>query len=95
MRGADVIANALKAEGVEFVAGVTGGSTMAIYDALHSLNMRILVCRNERGAADIADGFARITARPGAAHAPRTEDERHCLEGQTKQGKRSGEEVKE
>ena len=67
MRGADVIANALKAEGVEFVSGVTGGSTMAIYDALHSTNMRILVCRHERGAADIADGYARITGRPGVA----------------------------
>lgn len=67
MRGADVVANALKAEGVEFVAGVTGGSTMAIYDALQSIDMRILVCRHERGAADIADGYARITGRPGVA----------------------------
>ena len=67
MRGADAIVNALKAEGVEFVSGVTGGSTMAIYDALHSINMRILVCRHERGAADIADGYGRITGKPGVA----------------------------
>lgn len=65
MRGADVIASALKAEGVEFVAGVTGGSTMAIYDAIHSAGIRILVCRHERGAADIADGYARVTGKPG------------------------------
>ncbi len=65
MRGVEAIANALKAEGVEFIAGVTGGSTQAIYDALHMANMRILVCRHERGAVDIADGYARTTGRPG------------------------------
>ena len=65
MRGADLVANALKAEGVEFVAGVTGGSTMALYDAIHSAGIRILVCRNERGAADIADGYARMSGKPG------------------------------
>jgi acetolactate synthase-1/2/3 large subunit len=67
MQGVEAIANALKAEGVEFVAGVTGGSTQAIYDALHMANMRILVCRHERGAVDMADGYARTTGRPGVA----------------------------
>ena len=41
VRGADAIVNALKLEGVEFVAGITGGSTTAIFDALHSANIRI------------------------------------------------------
>jgi len=67
MRGADIVASALKAEGVEFVAGVTGGSTMAMYDAIHSAGIKILVCRHERGAADIADGYARATGKPGVA----------------------------
>jgi acetolactate synthase I/II/III large subunit len=65
MRGAEIVASALKTEGVEFVAGVTGGSTMHMYDAIHAAGIPILVCRHERGAADIADGYARASGKPG------------------------------
>lgn len=68
IRGADAIAEALRQEGVTFVAGVTGGSTFEMFDAISRVpEIKILVTRHERNAVDIADGFARVSGRPGVA----------------------------
>ncbi|MCC7104760.1 MAG: thiamine pyrophosphate-binding protein [Chloroflexi bacterium] len=68
VRAADIIAEAMRQEGVTFVAGVTGGSTFEMFDAISKIpDVRILVTRHERNAVDIADGYARVSGRPGVA----------------------------
>ena len=67
MRGADAVALALRAEGVPFVAGITSGSTMELADALltNAPEIRRILTRHERVAADMADGYARVSGEPG------------------------------
>ena len=68
MRGSVGIANALAGEGVEFVAGIIGGSTHEIIDSLHDVpQLRSILTRHERVAADIADGYSRVSNRIGVA----------------------------
>ncbi len=67
MRGADAVALALKAERVKFVAGITSGSTMELSDGLFTSapEIRTILTRHERVAADMADGYARASGQPG------------------------------
>ena len=66
MRAADALALCLKAEGVPFVAGITSGSTMEVADALLAApEIRTILTRHERVAADLVDGYARVSGKPG------------------------------
>lgn len=66
MRGADALVKCLQAEGVQFVAGITSGSTMEISDALLSApEIKTILTRHERVAGDMADGYARLSGEPG------------------------------
>jgi thiamine pyrophosphate-dependent acetolactate synthase large subunit-like protein len=58
MKGTDVIAQALQAEGVEFV---TCFPMNQILDAAAALKIRPVVSRTERVAVNIADGYSRMT----------------------------------
>ncbi|MGI5836639.1 MAG: thiamine pyrophosphate-dependent enzyme [Chloroflexota bacterium] len=70
MRGADALVKCLQAEGIPFVAGITSGSTMEISDALLAApEIRTILTRHERVAADLADGYARVSGKPGACMA--------------------------
>lgn len=66
MRGADALVRCLRAEGIKFVAGITSGSTMEISDAMLAFpEIRSILTRHERVAADMADGYARVSGEPG------------------------------
>lgn len=68
MRGAEGLVNALKAEGVEFVAGFPGGGMVDVIDALIDVpEITSILTRHERVAVDIADGYARASGKPGVA----------------------------
>lgn len=68
IRGADAIINALREEGVTFIAGITGASMFEMFDALDGVpEIKTIVARHERCAVDIAGGFARVTGKPGVA----------------------------
>ena len=58
MKGADIVAKALKAEGVEFI---TGFPLNPIFDSAAALDIRPIITRTERVAVNIADGYARAT----------------------------------
>ncbi|MEE4659373.1 MAG: acetolactate synthase 3 large subunit [Halieaceae bacterium] len=66
LSGGEMIARALKDEGVEFIFGYPGGAVLHIYDALfkESTIPHILV-RHEQAATHAADGYARATGKPG------------------------------
>ncbi len=64
--GAEALIEGLKAQGVEVLFGVTGGAIMPVYDALYREgSLRHIIVGHEQGAAHMADGYARVTGRPG------------------------------
>jgi acetolactate synthase-1/2/3 large subunit len=66
MTGAEMIVEALKDQGVEFVFGYPGGSVLPIYDAIFGRNdFRHILVRHEQGAAHAAEGYARSTGKVG------------------------------
>lgn len=67
IHGGRVVAKALKAEGVPFVFTLCGGHVMPIYDGCIDEGIRVIDVRHEQTAAHAADGWARVTGRPGVA----------------------------
>ncbi|WP_439616358.1 thiamine pyrophosphate-binding protein [Shinella sp.] len=63
--GGQLIVDALVANGVKRVACVPGESYLAVLDALHDTDIDVLVCRQEGGAAMMADCWGRLTGQPG------------------------------
>ena len=64
--GALVVAG-LEAHGVELVFGIPGTHNLAIYKALGESGIRHVTPRHEQGAGYAADGYARVSGRPGVA----------------------------
>ncbi len=70
MRGAEVLLEALRREGVEVIFGIPGGATLPIYDALYDArDMRHVLVRHEQVAAHAAVGYARASGRVGVCTA--------------------------
>lgn len=63
--GARAVVRALEAEGVEYVFGYPGGAIMPVYDALTGSSLKHVLVRHEQGAALAADGYARVSGKPG------------------------------
>ena len=64
--GGDVIVQALKAAGVEYVFGIISIHNIPIYDAIaRQRGIRPITNRSEPGAVNMADGYARATGRLG------------------------------
>ncbi|MDP2081698.1 MAG: 5-guanidino-2-oxopentanoate decarboxylase [Pseudotabrizicola sp.] len=57
----------LAARGVEVVFGIPGVHTVELYRGLAGSSVRHVTARQEQGAAFMADGYARVTGRPGVA----------------------------
>src|SRR5690606_9349874 len=65
MSGAQALVAQLQAEGVDVVFGIPGGAVLPLYDALYGAPLRHVLVRHEQAAALAADGYARVTGRPG------------------------------
>jgi acetolactate synthase-1/2/3 large subunit len=66
--GAQALVRSLEAEGVDVLFGYPGGVVLPIFDALYdSEQIRVILPRHEQGAVHAADGYARVTGRPGVA----------------------------
>ena len=63
--GADVLIQALHEQDVEIVFGYPGGAVLQIYDALYRNPIRHILTRHEQGAIHAAEGYARVTNKPG------------------------------
>ncbi|MDP2959736.1 MAG: biosynthetic-type acetolactate synthase large subunit [Longimicrobiales bacterium] len=64
--GADILCQALRAEGVSVLFGHPGGSILPFYDAMYrDGRLRHVLTRHELGAAHAADGYARVTGQVG------------------------------
>jgi len=64
-RGAEILAAALRAEGVEQVFGYPGGANLEIFDVLAAAGLRCYRTEHEQGAIHAAQGYARATGRIG------------------------------
>ncbi|SFO29946.1 acetolactate synthase-1/2/3 large subunit [Mesorhizobium sp. NFR06] len=63
--GGQLIVEALEANGTDRIFCVPGESYLAVLDALHDSSIRTIVCRQEGGAAMMADCQGRLTGKPG------------------------------
>ncbi|MDN5567271.1 MAG: thiamine pyrophosphate-binding protein [Paracoccus sp. (in: a-proteobacteria)] len=69
--GGQILVDALKANGVTRVFSVPGESFLAALDGLHDSGIHNIVCRQEGGAAMMADASGKLTGRPGVAFVTR------------------------
>ncbi|MFJ9555880.1 thiamine pyrophosphate-binding protein [Nocardiopsis sp. NPDC101807] len=65
--GGHLVAKALKAEGVDVIFTLCGGHIIDIYDGCADEGIDVVDVRHEQVAAHAADGYARITGKPGCA----------------------------
>ncbi len=63
--GSELLLESLRRQQVEVFFGLPGGAVLPLYDALYSAGIRHLLVRHEQAAAFAADGYARVTGKPG------------------------------
>ncbi len=63
--GAEMLINALKRQEVEVLFGYPGGAVLPIYDSLYHAGLKHVLSRHEQGAIHAAEGYARISGKPG------------------------------
>jgi acetolactate synthase I/II/III large subunit len=71
LSGSEVLLQSLIAEGVQTIFGYPGGAIMPVYDALYHYADRLthILVRHEQGAIHAAQGFARVSGKPGVVFA--------------------------
>ncbi|MBO6893957.1 MAG: thiamine pyrophosphate-binding protein [Roseibium sp.] len=72
LTGAEAMVRMLQAHGVTDMFGLCGDTTLPFYDALARSDhgIRHFLTRDERHAAYMADGYARVTGKPGVCEGP-------------------------
>lgn len=70
--GAEALVQMLKLHGVDTVFGLCGDTTLPFYDALYRTGdgIRHILTRDERHAAYMADGYARVSGKVGICEGP-------------------------
>ena len=70
--GADAVVRMLQLHGVSHLFGLCGDTSLPFYDALRRLDHGIthILTRDERSAAYMADGYARVSGKPGICEGP-------------------------
>ncbi|WP_313621583.1 thiamine pyrophosphate-binding protein [Achromobacter sp.] len=69
--GGQVLIDQLRAQGVERLTCVPGESYLAALDALYDSGVEVISCRNEGGAAIMAEAYGKLTGRPGVCFVTR------------------------
>jgi acetolactate synthase-1/2/3 large subunit len=65
LRGAQILTQCLKLEGVDVLFGYPGGANLEIFDVLGESGIHCIRVEHEQGAAHAAEGFARATGKVG------------------------------
>ena len=63
--GGQILVDQLRIHGSDMAFGVPGESYLAVLDALHDSPIRYIICRQEGGAAMMAEAYGKLTGRPG------------------------------
>jgi len=69
--GGQILVDALASNGVKRVFSVPGESFLAALDGLYASGIQNIVCRQEGGAAMMAEAHGKVTGRPGIAFVTR------------------------
>ena len=71
MTGGDLVVRMLREYDVRDVFGLPGDTSLSLYDAMaRDAGIRHILVRDERSAAYMADGYARVTGRVGVCEGP-------------------------
>ena len=65
MKGARAAVELLEEQNVKVMFGIPGGVLLQFYDELAQSNIRHILVRHEQCAGHMADGFARVSKKPG------------------------------
>ena len=66
MTGASIFHEMMREHGVDTVFGYPGGAILPVFDAIHqSKHFHFYLTRHEQGAGHMAEGYARVTGKPG------------------------------
>lgn len=65
MSGAQMVVKSLEAAGVDAMFGIPGGTVIHLYDAIYDSKINHILMRHEQAASHAADGYARVSGRPG------------------------------
>jgi acetolactate synthase-1/2/3 large subunit len=81
--GGEILARSLVVQGADHVFCVPGESHLALLDGLYDERekVRLIVCRHEAGAANMADAYGKLTGRPGIALVTRGPGATHASVG--------------
>ena len=71
--GGRILADALVAQGIDHVFAVPGESYLDVLDGLYDVHqkLKLVTCRFEAGAVNMAEAYGKITGRPAAAFVTR------------------------
>src|ERR671938_2127314 len=67
LHGGRLIARRLKAHGISTVFTLSGGHLFSLYDGCRAEGIDLVDVRHESAAAFAAEGWAKVTRRPGVA----------------------------
>jgi acetolactate synthase-1/2/3 large subunit len=66
LKGAQILVECLKREGVDLAFGIPGGANLPTFDTLYQDGaIKVILTLHEQGAAHMADGYARATGKVG------------------------------
>src|SRR6059058_4724767 len=66
IKGSKAILEQLKLHGTQVMFGYPGGAVIPLYDAIYEEeDIRHVLVRHEQGAGHMAEGYAKVTGRPG------------------------------
>ena len=70
LKGAEIIMECLRKEGVDIIFGYPGGANLPMYDALNKYpDIKHVLVRHEQSAAHAADAYARVSGKAGVCWA--------------------------
>lgn len=71
-KGAKVIIESLKREGIDHIFSLPGTTILDLFDALYDdKDIKLVATRHEQGAAFMADGYTRVSGKPSVCMASR------------------------
>ncbi|UXU55699.1 biosynthetic-type acetolactate synthase large subunit [Staphylococcus agnetis] len=63
--GSELLIDALIEENVEYIFGYPGGAVLPLYDSIYEERIPHILYRHEQGAVHAAEGYARVSGKPG------------------------------
>ena len=63
--GAELLIDAFLDENVDYIFGYPGGAVLPLYDSFYEGRIPHILYRHEQGAVHAAEGYARVSGKPG------------------------------